>query len=76
MGGATDACCTYTPTTQKQMGTLTGKPSLEMVRFLGIRQVISLSRTLAPQSTPPTVIEIFMQEFTKFSFWCCVRYRD
>lgn len=42
-----------------------------MVTFLGILQVISLSRTFASQSTPPTVIVIVMQELTRFSFWCC-----
>lgn len=51
--------------------TFTGRPSLEMVMFLGILQVISLSRTLASQSTPATVMTMVIQELTRFSFWCC-----
>lgn len=50
--------------------TFTGRPSLGMVMFLGILQVISLSRTLASQFTPATVMTMVMQELTKFSFWC------
>lgn len=44
--------------------------------FLGILQVISLSRTLASQSTPATVITIVMQELTRFSFWCYEKNQD
>lgn len=48
--------------------TFTGSPSLGMVMFLGILQVISLSRTLASQFTPAIVMTMVMQELTRFSF--------
>lgn len=53
--------------------TFTGSPSLGMVMFLGILQVISLSRTLASQFTPAIVMTMVMQELTRFSFWCWER---
>lgn len=48
--------------------TFTGRPSLGRVMFLGILQVISLSRTLASQFTPAIVMTMVMQELTRFSF--------